>query len=415
MFRLLGLHPGPDITAPAAASLAAASEPAARGLLRELSRDCLITEHVPGRYACHDLLRAYAADRARDCDSEPDRAAAVGRVLDHYLQAGHAAAGVLDATRTPIALAPPSPGVMPERPASYQDAMVWFAAEQHVLLAMVTLAVRSRSDGHAWQIPWAMMPFLARRGQYQELAAIQRTALAAAIRLDHRSAQAESGRLLASSLTVIGDHDRARHHYADCLEIYRERGDRLGEAKVYRGLGLLAERQGRYADALAYSEQSLRLFQAVGDTAMEADMLNNAGWCHGRLGDHQQARAFCRQALAISARHEDRNIDAHAWDTLGYVEHHLGNFAEAAACYQRALSILRELGDRFEEAEILAHLGDTGHAAGDTSLARQAWRQALAILDDLAHPLADDVRARLASTGCEPARGGHGDPRVPSA
>ena len=73
MFRLLGLHPGPDISVPAAASLAAIAEADARRLLRELARAHLIAEHVPGRYAFHDLLRAYAAEQARHADSDTDR------------------------------------------------------------------------------------------------------------------------------------------------------------------------------------------------------------------------------------------------------------------------------------------------------------------------------------------------------
>src|SRR5215467_15823592 len=63
MFALLGLHPGPDISIPAAASLAAIAQAAARRLLRELARAHLIAEHAPGRYAFHDLLRAYAAEQ----------------------------------------------------------------------------------------------------------------------------------------------------------------------------------------------------------------------------------------------------------------------------------------------------------------------------------------------------------------
>ena len=55
MFALLGIHPGPDIGVPAAASLAATAEPAARRVLSELARAHLIAEHVPGRYAFHDL------------------------------------------------------------------------------------------------------------------------------------------------------------------------------------------------------------------------------------------------------------------------------------------------------------------------------------------------------------------------
>ena len=64
MFRLLGLHPGPDISLAAAASLAAVRPGQARAPLAELTGAHLLAEHTPGRYACHDLLRAYAAEQA---------------------------------------------------------------------------------------------------------------------------------------------------------------------------------------------------------------------------------------------------------------------------------------------------------------------------------------------------------------
>ena len=70
MFRLLGLHPGPDITAAAAASLAGIAPDRARVLLAELTRGHLLSEHRPGRYAFHDLLRAYATEQARDRDDD---------------------------------------------------------------------------------------------------------------------------------------------------------------------------------------------------------------------------------------------------------------------------------------------------------------------------------------------------------
>ncbi len=110
MFRLLGIHPGPDITAPAAASLGGRGQPQARRLLRDLARAHLITEHVPGRYAFHDLLRAYAAEQAHSTDSESSRRQATGRVLDHYLHTAARGAFLLDPAMEPVALDPPRPG-----------------------------------------------------------------------------------------------------------------------------------------------------------------------------------------------------------------------------------------------------------------------------------------------------------------
>jgi DNA-binding SARP family transcriptional activator/tetratricopeptide (TPR) repeat protein len=398
MFRLLGIHPGPDITVPAAAGLAAIAEADTQRLLRELARAHLISEHVPGRYTFHDLLRAYAAEQARHTDSDTDRREATGRVLDHYLHNAAAAGRVLDPAQEPVALAPPRPGAAARQPADQRQDPAWFEAEHQVLLAAVTLAAQSGFDAHAWQLPWAVAPFLRARGHWQEQAATQRTALAAATRLGDAAAQAVSGRLLANACTRLGDHEQARGHFASSLTLYQRLGDRHGEAKVHQNLGLLATRQGRYADALGHAEQALCLFQAIGDKANEAAALNSVGWYHGLLGHYQQARVFCRQSLTLCAETGHRWLEGHVWDSVAYAEHHLGNLAEAAACYQRALSLHREAGDRVSEAEALTRLGDIRHAAGDRAQAREAWQQALAILDYLQHPDAGQVRAKLART-----------------
>jgi DNA-binding SARP family transcriptional activator/tetratricopeptide (TPR) repeat protein len=399
MFRLLGVHPGPDITAAAAASLAAIAEADARRLLRELARAHLIAEHLPGRYAFHDLLRAYAAEQAHHTDSDTGRDAATGRVLDHYLHTAARAARLLEPIKEPVALAPPGPGAgaAPEQPADPSRALAWFEAEHQVLLAAITLAAESGFDVHACQLPWAMADFLNLRGRWQESAETLRTALAAATHLGDTAAQALSGRLLANTCTNLGDHDQALGRYASSFTLYQRLGNRLGQAKIQYSLSFVAERQGRYADALGHAEQALRLHRAIGDQAGEAEALNAVGWYHGLLGDYQQARTFCRQALTLCAEADYRRHEGHVWDSLGYAEHHLGNLAEAAACYQRALSLLREAGDRFNEADVLTHLGDTRHAGGELAQAREAWQQALAILEDLQHPDAGQVRAKLAS------------------
>ena len=92
LFRLLGLHAGPDISAAAAASLAGLPPDQARRGLGELTRAHLLAEPAPGRFSCHDLLRAYAAELTQSADSEAERHAATGRVLDHYLHTANSAA-----------------------------------------------------------------------------------------------------------------------------------------------------------------------------------------------------------------------------------------------------------------------------------------------------------------------------------
>jgi tetratricopeptide (TPR) repeat protein len=397
MFRLLGVHPGPDITIPAAASLAAVGQPEASRLLRELARDCLITEHAPGRYAFHDLLRAYAARQAHDRESRPGRAAAASRALGHYLHTAARAAALLRPSQEQLILAAPPPGTCPERPAGHRQALAWFEAEHQVLLAAVTLAAGTGADRDAWQLPCAMNIYLHWRGYRQARAAVMATAVAAATRDGDARGQAMSLRYLGSACTDTGDHDQARAHLEHCLLLYRQLGDRTGEGWAQRCLSVLAGAQGRYADALAHTEQGLRLFQATGHEALEAEMLNGVAWSHALAGDYQQARAFCEQSLALIAKLGGCLFEGDVWDTLGYIEFHLGEFTQAAAHFELALALCHDRGDRSSHAWILTHLGDARHAASELPQARHAWQQALAIMDDLQHPSADKVRAKLAS------------------
>jgi tetratricopeptide (TPR) repeat protein/transcriptional regulator with XRE-family HTH domain len=403
MFRLLGIHPGPDIGGPAAASLAGCGLAQARRNLGELARAHLITERAGGRYAFHDLLRAYAAEQARDTGSEREREAAIGRVLDHYLHTAAHAAQLLNPSHEPVVLAAPGPGTAPEQPADHRQGLAWFEAEHQVLLTAVNLAAQSGFDVHAWQLPWALAPFLQTRGLWREWAATQRTALAAATRRGEEAAQAVCSRLLAAAYCDMGNYGESARLFSASLTLYARLGNRLGEAKVQHNLAALAEAQGRPADVLEHTKQALRLYQAIGDKASEAAALNNVGWTYGLLGDYEQARVLCRQALALCTETGHHWLEGYVWDSLGYAEHHLGNLGEAAACYQRALSLHREAGDRFTEAHALTHLGETRQAAGNLAQAREAWRHALVIFDDLRnHDDAGKVRAMLAGTDGRP-------------
>jgi len=391
MFRLLGLHRGPDISPAAAASLAAVDEPGARRLLVELTRAHLVAEHVPGRYALHDLLRAYAADQARGTDSQTERTAAVSRVLDHYVHTAFDGALMLLPSHGSIPLPAPSPGTSPERLPGRAEVLAWFEAEYHVLLAAVDLAIDSGLDNHVWQIPAATMPFMATRWRDLDWAVVKRTAVAAAMRAD-AALVASGARDVAGTL---GDYEQVPEYFADSLELYQQLGNRRGEATYQIGLAAVAQFQERYADALSHAEQAVSLFRGIGDKAGEAELLNDVGWYHAHLGNYQQARELCRQALDLNARYGSRHLEANIWNSLGDTEYRAGDFGEAAACSERALSIFRTVGDRWGEADALTNLGDVHRAAGERGRAREAWQQAFDILNDLQHPDAAKVRARL--------------------
>jgi hypothetical protein len=103
LFRLLGVHCGPDIAAPAAASLAAVPTARAGRLLTELARAHLLTEHRPGRYSFHDLLRAYAAELAGDHETgtRPCTAVSTTTCTPHTLPPRCSARAIRSPSRRP--------------------------------------------------------------------------------------------------------------------------------------------------------------------------------------------------------------------------------------------------------------------------------------------------------------------------
>jgi len=395
LFRLLGIHPGPEVSTPAAASLAGLPVEQARALLADLARANLVTETTPGRYTFHDLLRAYATEQAHTHESDDERGAATRRLLDHYLHTAHTADRLLNPTRDPIALTAPRPGVTPEQPADQQQALAWFAAEHPVLLAAVDQAAATGFDTHTWQLAWTLVDFLDWRGLWHDWAATQQVAVAATRRLAEPLAQAHVHRILARAYTRLGRFDEAHTQLRHALDRYGQTGDQASMAHTHTNLAALSGAQGRHAEALDHAERALDLYRPTGHRRGQALALNSLGWCHARLGEYQQALTCCGQALALLQALGDDHGEATTWDSLGYAHHHLGDHQQAITCYQHALRLYRDLGDRYFEADTLSRLGDTHQSAGDPDAARDTWRHALTVLDDLDHPDADHVRTKL--------------------
>jgi DNA-binding SARP family transcriptional activator/Tfp pilus assembly protein PilF len=394
LFRLLGQHPGPEFTVAAAASAAGLDIRSVLGSLTELVGGHLIAESGPGRYAVHDLLRAFAREQAQRTDSPDERRAAIRRTLDHYLHAAYVAARLLDSHRDPITLPSPLPGVTFDEPADHEQALSWFDVERPVLLAAVEEAAATGFDTYVWQLAWTLVDVLERRGHWDDFAATQRAALAAAYRLSDQYQQARAHRTLARAYLRLRNFAEANTHLRQAIDLSCVAGDAVGQANGHLNLAEVCARQGCGAEALDHARRARDLFEAADHVPGLTLALNAVGWFHAQLGEYRPAVDACQHALRLMEETGDRPGQAATWDSLGYAHHRAGRDAEAVRCYERAVDLYRELGDRYEEATSLTNLGDA-HVARDVDRARSAWCRALTILDELGHPDADAIRARL--------------------
>ncbi|MEU5672972.1 tetratricopeptide repeat protein, partial [Micromonospora sp. NPDC047753] len=397
LFRQISLHPAPDVSAAAAASLAGAPPHLIRPALDELARANLLAERSPNRFRCHDLLRAYGEELTRALDPPADLDAVRRRVLDHYLRVARDAARLVDPGWQPLDPPPLPTDASPSAFADHRAALAWFTMEQRVLLAAVDDAIAHGFDAHAGQLAQALTPLLGRLSQWPDLATVQTIAVAVARRRADPQAEALAHRDLALAHIQNRRFGAAHHHLRRAMARYDQAGDRPGQVSAHLHLAWLSDIEGDAGSALPHARQALALASHIGDRLGEAAALNALGWSHARLDEHARAIAYCERALALYEEAEDRLGAAHTWDSLGFAYHGLEKHPSAADCYRRALTLYSEVQDPCGRADTLVRLGDTHQALGDHDTSVGLWRQALAILDRVGHPQAAVLSERLAA------------------
>ncbi|MDI6098827.1 tetratricopeptide repeat protein [Actinoplanes sp. NEAU-A12] len=397
LFRLIGLHPGPDLTAPTAAALGGLGVTRAAAILAELAQARLTVEHRPGRFACHDLLRAYAGELSESEDPAADRRAAVDRLLTHLVHAAGATTLVLDPLRKPIGIPAGEPPATVTRPADEVAAMGWFRAEHRALLAALDLAVRTGLDRQAWRLAWGVVVALERDGGWQDWIAVQTTALRAAERLGDPAASAFSHRSLSVGYARLGRTAESRAHALAAYELFLQVDDPAGAAVCQHALAFTSETEGRWAEAITHAERALALFRRAHDPVGQARALNSAGLYQAELGDHDAALDRCGQALRLQLGMGDLGGAAATLDSLGTIRHQLGDHPAAIGHFREALALFARQGDRIGQADTLGRLGETQRAAGDVAAVRQSWQQAVTLLEEIGHPGLAGARARLAA------------------
>lgn len=393
LFRLLGLHLGADIAAGAAARLAAADD--VRAQLAELASANLVTEHRPGRYTSHDLLRDYASELAAEHDDEAGRLAGLARLLDYYLFSAHAADRMLR-PQSRLSFTPRRDGVTvtPETFGSVEEALAWLTAEYDVLLACTQRAGAAGFDTHVWQLARTMIDYGDRVGRWADQVAAQRAAFAAAVRVGDRSAQAHASRGLGRAYSWLGRHDESRAELGRAAAVFAELADWFAEANTTMSIAYSLVRDERWPDALGYAETSLRLYRSHDHVAGAARALGTMGWILAKSGDHTGALASCEEALELMEQTEDTLGIASVLHSIAYIHQQAGHVAEALTAYERALELFRAAGDRYNTGESLHRIGEL-HAPADPAAARAVWQEALDILTDLDHADAAEVRAKL--------------------
>ena len=384
LFRRLGLHPGADIDAYAAAALDGTDLSAARRGVEALYDQYLLTELAQGRYRLHDLIREHARALADRLDPDHDRDGATTRLLDYY-QHTAARADALIARQTHPAPASADGAVPAAVPAlaDREQALAWARAERASLLACLDQATGTGQHARVIALTASMAGLLRRDGHWADAITRHTAAIQAARHLGDRLGQAGALNDLGDVRYLTGDYPAAAQAEEQALGIYRDLGDRLGQANALSNLGAARRSMGDYLAAARTEEQALGIYRDLGDRLGQAFALRHLGYVRRMTGDYPAAVQALEQALGIYRDLGDRLGQATALSYLGEFRRLTGDYPSAAQALEQALGIYRDLSDRLGQAGALGRLGELRRLTGDYPAAAQVVEQALGIYRDL--------------------------------
>lgn len=395
LLRRLGLLDVPDFTAWAAAAVLNKEVLDAERIVEDLV-DAQFLEVVSVdatgqlRYRFHTLVRLYAAERARQEETEPDRLAATTRFLRTFLtiaeeadrreHGGHGTGVHSTVQRRRI-----DSFLMDEL---LSVPLAWYEAERLALVASVRQAARAGEAELAWDLTVCASAFFGTRSYTEDWRACCEVALEAARAAGDLRGQGAMLFGLGALELIYSRLESAASYLEKALHFYTEAGEDHGRAMALRSLGQGDRMRGDSDSAVAHFTEALPLFRQVGNRTGEVHTLHNMAESELDRGNVDSALTFALSAVQLEESNgpDTRNL-AQALYRLGLVRLAEGELAAAEESFLRAVRIVKEKADMIGLAYALLGLGETRLAQGDTQLAEATLTDALEI--------ADDCRSRL--------------------
>ena len=380
-FRLLGTWQGSSISLPAAAALLGQPEDDVADALEVLVDANLLEARASERYAFHDLLRAYAAERARTQEDPAVVSEAVGRVLDWYVRTAAAAARAVAPLRDRVPLPEGTPAGSLEF-GSAERALEWSSRERANLVAATRQAAAYGLHDVAWKLPVAAAACFDRQGFREEWLTTHRVALSSARAAADRPGEAWVLNNIGMVLAEQGAGDAL-----DCLEqalvIRRELGDRRGQAQTINNIAFLLLAEGLYERAVPALTDALELQREIGRRHGEGVALCNLGEAYLELGRYDEAVSYLQQALPVARETGSSRVEGYVLQHLGRARLDQGQAAESAGLLERAQALHDADGDKYGQARDLELLGLARSRGGQRAAAREAWQAATRLFEAL--------------------------------
>ncbi|MBB1159583.1 MULTISPECIES: tetratricopeptide repeat protein [Amycolatopsis] len=408
VYRLSGLHPGPDFGAEVAA--AAVDRPAAdvEDALDALVDASLLTDAGPDRYRFHDLARVHARQQAETQESESSRTAAVHRMITWYLDRVLAADLVITPLRARI-----SPGYERIRsipaPPDATAALDWLERELANIVAAMRVAADQVWPELVWQFCEGLWGLFLHRKHYRQWQRTHSWGVDAARRCGNRRAEARLEVQLGYAHLNTGRYDAAKDHFTASLKVALAIDDSVAQARAWEHLGVVAHSTGSPREAYEHYARALAIAEELRQPRSIALHRRRLGEACRDLDRPAEAVEHFERSAEIAREIGDEVLRGRAMTRLGDQHLRLGDSTAACSLLREAADLLGQHGAAAYQAEALEALAEADLAADHVESARLHLEQALATYAVAEDPKAERVSARIAAIAAGKQKPGHGE------
>ncbi|MFI6817851.1 BTAD domain-containing putative transcriptional regulator [Nonomuraea sp. NPDC050328] len=377
LFRAIGLLDFPQVPGWLAEALLGAEPGAALGELVEAA----LLRHSAGRYGMHDLVRAFAGERARAEEDEPARAATVhraGLILLALAERAHEER-YGDSHRLPRGSAP-----RVELPADLaRHALAGLDDERVTLLAAVRQAAAHGLAELCWSITMAAVALYENYGYFEDWRTAARTALEACVSAGDVRGEAAMRYALSTVQVFAQRYGEAGELLESAIVLFSHAGERHGLGLALRNLAQVESFRGDDRRALERYRQALPLLHEAGDRPAEAHAMVNMAGLQDAGGDPGGAEALLGKALEIFRTEGVRRGEAQALDSLARLLLRQGRAEESQRAFESAAAIVRDIGDRIGEVYVMQGLAEAWRALDRPEEAERTLVEVLAVAEPL--------------------------------
>lgn len=382
LFPLLGLYPSGRLDSRVAAALAGLPLTDTQELLDELVDAHLVEEVQPGRYRLHDLLREYARLLLAAPEWQPERRAALERLLDHHLSVTLAIARMLEAAGSRRSIPAHTPGRPDLLAAPVFEGRAWFEENHAGLTALVRVAEEEGFPVQCWQLARACWRLNFDGGHLDELIETHTIGLRVAERLGDEAAIATMLNYVSSAYFRLARLPEAIRAMELALSLRRRIGLRGDLLTTLWNLGVSYAANGDLRQAEVKFDEAFGLIRGPEDADALTNLLNNRSYTLIGWGRYDEALRLARLHLLLARQTRDLRQTNNAMGHLAMIRHRMGDLGPARRLLRSALYLKRLGGNRFGEGEVLNEIAVMERVAGQPDHAAALHREALVAMVD---------------------------------